>query len=123
STADNVTVDDVVDARLDVTNVSADLGGSASESSTNHITGSLGTLAAGATWTITVTYSVPSATDTSTIGNTATGDSDEMTPTTGSDSVDVTENVVLAVTKEFADNTVTAGDPNSHTFTIKIKNN
>ena len=43
--------------------------------------------------------------DAGTINNTATGDSDEVTPVTGSDSVNVTENVVLAVVKDFADNT------------------
>src|SRR5206468_3941735 len=56
------------------------------------------------------------------VSNTATAFSDENGPTSGSDTVDIVENVVLAVTKTFNSDTVTAGGA-AKSFTINVTNN
>ena len=55
------------------------------------------------------------------VSNTATGDSDEVTPTTGSDTVAIVEDVDLAITKDFTSATVTAGG-GTQTFTLTVQN-
>ena len=122
SDADNVHVTDNVDGRLLVDSVA---GGSfdCAASSGQSVDCSLAHLGAGATKTITVTYQVDSTTDSATgVSNTASAQSDEVSSTTGSDTVDIVENVQLAVTKKFDSATAVAGGA-PHTFTVSVKNN
>ena len=121
STADNISITDVVDASLTVTNVTADSGADCSTSTGNLVTCSLTTLASGATVTVTVTYSMPSDVEPGTISNTANISSDEDS-TTAQDTVDVTEDVTLAATKAFTPDPVAAGTT-GNTFTIEVTNN
>ena len=51
-------------------------------------------LGAGASETVNVTYHVPSTTDSGTVTNTATADSDEVLPVSDSDDLAVTEDVI-----------------------------
>ena len=71
--------------------------------------------------TITVTYDVPATTNAGTITNSATVTSDEDTDS-DSDTVVVVENVVLTITKTFADDSVTAGAAGTHTFELVVTN-
>ncbi len=82
---------------------------------------SLPLLVAGQTATVAVTYDVSDSTDAGTISNTATVDSNESSPTTATDSVDVIEDVVLSATKTFAADTVAAGST-GESFTIVVTN-
>jgi uncharacterized repeat protein (TIGR01451 family) len=69
-----------------------------------------------------VTYHVASTTDSaSNVGNTATAKSDENGPTTGSDTVDIVESVVLSVTKTFTSATAVAGG-SAQTFKVDVTN-
>jgi uncharacterized repeat protein (TIGR01451 family) len=85
---------------------------------------SFGTITSGATVTITVTYTVPSTTDSGDQANTVTATSstfDPITPNTATDHTTVTESVVLHLTKTFTEHNVTAGT-SGHTFTIAVSN-
>src|SRR5207249_1911140 len=76
----------------------------------------------GATRTITVGYHVDTTTDTTlNVSNTATATSDEDSAF-GTDTVDIIEEVELAVTKTFNSDSVTAGGA-SQTFTVDVANN
>ena len=73
---------------------------------------------------ITVTYHVATTTEAASgVGNTASADADDFAgPATGTDSVDILEDVVISVTKSFGiDDPVTAGT-SGHTFTITVTN-
>ena len=82
-------------------------------------------LGAGASETVNVTYHVPSTTDSGTVTNTATADSDEVLPVSDSDDLAVTEDVTITIDKEFGptfavnDDTAVAGT-NGLTFGVKI---
>ena len=84
-------------------------------------------LGAGASETVNVTYHVPSTTDSGTVTNTATADSDEVLPVSDSDDLAVTEDVTITIDKEFGptfavnDDTAVAGT-NGLTFGVKITN-
>ena len=120
SDADNADVTDSVDADLVVSGTTGDLDcGPASQS----LDCTLDHLAAGATASITVTYSVDTTTDSRAgVSNSATAVSDEdTTGDTGTDTVDIVEDVALTETKEFDSSTVTAGG-DSKTFTITVSN-
>ena len=122
SDADNVHLTDTVDSRLIVDsidpsayNCSATVGQS--------VDCSLLHLAAGGTQSITVHYHVATTTDSaSNVSNQATAESDENGPTSGTDTVDIVENVDLSVTKAFDSASVTAGGSNE-TFTVHVTNN
>src|SRR6185436_14138657 len=91
-------------------------------SSGQSISCSLATLAAGATKSITVLYHVAASTNSAAgVSNTASASSDEDGPETGTDTVDIVENVVLSVVKTFNSDTVTAGG-SGQTFTISVTN-
>ena len=119
STAENVQITDVVDAGLTVTGT--DCSGTDATAG-NSVDCTIASLAAGGSVTLTVTFDVPTTTDTSTILNTASVVSDEVvTPVTDTTTVDVTEDVLLAVTKAFTADPVTAGST-GNTFTIQVSN-
>ncbi len=119
SDADDVLVTDTVDAALNVTGVTPALACAASAG--NSVSCSFATIDPGETKTITVTYSVPATTDTQLVDNSATATSDEDSDT-GSDSVQVNEDVQLSIDKAFADDSVTAGGAGTHTFTLVVSN-
>ena len=120
SDADNVIIDDSVPLGLEVAGVTPS---ECSETSPNLVHCEFAHLNPSETKTVTVTYTVPFTTDAGTISNTGSAKSDEVpTPVLDTDSVVVGEPVTLVVDKEFTDATVTAGDPNSHTFTIAVTN-
>ncbi len=120
SDADNVSVTDTVDPALTV--VSVDCDGGTNNTTGNTVDCTFLTLAGGAAASIVVTYDVPASTPVGTISNSATVQSDEAGPVSASDTVDVTENVVLDITKTFADASVTAGAGTSHTFDLVVAN-
>ena len=121
SDADNVHIIDAVDPALTVTGLAAAPAGDCSATIGNTVDSTVAVLTAGAAVTLTVTYDVPSATDASTIPNTARATSDEVGPITGSDDVAITEDVSLAASKTFDATTVVAGST-GHSFTIDIAN-
>ena len=122
SDADNVSVSDTVDNRLEVGTI--DEGDfDCSTSSGQQVDCTLLHLGAGETESITVHYTVDTTTEADpVVGNTTSAESDENGATTGSDDVAIVENVVLDVTKTFADDSVDAGTL-GHTFTITVTNN
>ncbi|MBI3747023.1 MAG: hypothetical protein HY264_10985, partial [Chloroflexi bacterium] len=84
----------------------------------------LGTIVAGGNAGFSISYTVPSTTDSGDQANTATATSstfDPITPNTATDHTSVTESVSLHVTKTFTDLNVTAGT-SGHTFTIAVNN-
>ena len=96
SQADNITLDDLVDGDLIVGTITeGDFDCSASSGQT--IDCSLATLDAGTTRSITVAYHVATTTEAAiAVGNTASADADDFAgPATGSDSVDILEDVDL----------------------------
>ena len=122
STADSVTVVDTVDSALDVTSVSISPIGDCSASSGNSVDCTITSLGAGQTATATVTFDVPPGTDSGVVANTASVDSDELaSPLAPTDTVDITEDVALTVTKVFTPATVAAGT-SGHQFTITATN-
>src|SRR4029077_8149364 len=91
STAHNVVVTDSVDARPVVASESADSGGNCAASSGQSVSCSFATLAAGATATITVHYSVAAGQAATSISNTGSATSTEVTtPATDTKSLTVT---------------------------------
>ena len=81
---------------------------------------SLASLAAGASATVTVAYSVAADVADATVSNTASAASDEDSDS-GSADLTITNDVDLTVTKVFDPATVSAGD-GSHDFTITVTN-
>ena len=121
SDADNVHLTDLVDSRLIIDSIDAGAY-NCTASAGQQVDCSLLHLAAGETQSITVHYHVGSTTNTAaSVGNTATAQSDEDGPTTGSDSVAIVENVVLSVTKTFNSDSATAGGA-GETFTVSVHN-
>ncbi len=120
SDADAVNVLDVVDARLEVTNVApaGDCGASAGQT----VDCTFDLAANGGTNTITVTYKVDASVEADTVSNTADAEDDDGNQAGDTDSVDITEDVDLTLDKEFQDVSVDAGT-NNHTFTIVVTNN
>src|SRR5438552_1205487 len=86
---------------------------------------SLGTIASGATDTVTATYSVPSST-TGPQTNTASASSDVSDPDATNNSAHDTNTTLtsadLSVTKSDGETSVTAGDGATHTYTISVHN-
>lgn len=134
STANNVVITDLVPAALTVTNVTGTLGAQVANPTLNDndIAWSITTLNAGQSVTLTVTYSVGSGIDSQLVNNTATADSDETTPVSDGDDVQVNENVTLTIAKDFSnpgndltgdtpEETVTAGST-GNTFFITVTN-
>ena len=121
SQADNVNVADLVDSRLEVSDVSSSEFTCAPAAQA--IDCDLVALNAGETATITVTYSVDTTTEAdASVDNTADATSDDGGSDSSTDDVAIVENVVLDVTKTFNSATVTAGGADQ-TFTITVKNN
>ncbi len=121
SDADNVLVTDAVDPRLVVSNVSAPAGVDCSASAGQSVSCSKDHLASGGSFTITVTYDVDSTEDSDpSVSNTAHVASDEDAAQ-DTDTVAITEDVELVVTKTFTPDSVVAGSGN-HTFTIEVAN-
>jgi len=78
-------------------------------------------LAAGATWTITVTYSVPASATPTTVTNTAVFTTDEVpSGTSASDTTNVIRKADLEIVKTGTPTTVSSGD--TITYTIIVKN-
>ncbi len=122
SVADNVTISDVVDAILIVSSVSISPAGDCTAGSGNAVSCSVGTLGPGGSVLVRVRYSVPSFVDATTITNTASVASDEVTtPVPASDTVEVVEDVNLVVTKRFLDQPVVAGSGGNR-FQISVQN-
>src|SRR4029079_18879258 len=123
SDADNLSLNDTVDPRLIVDSVSAgDYTCPDGDSNPQTITCSLAHLDANGTKSITVSYHVAAATDSDpSVSNSATAQSDEAGPNSGSDTGAITEDVHLSVTKHFADPSVTAGGAPS-SFTVSVHN-
>src|SRR5207253_1280478 len=123
SDAVGVNLTDPVDGRLHVTGVSESGATQPCAASALQTVDCTFDLANGATKTITVTYSVAANVAPATVSNTATATASGLPiDATGSDTVDITRSVSLAVTKTFTDNSVDAGT-SGHTFTISVKNN
>ena len=121
SDADHVAVTDTVDSRLHVTNVSATAGVDCSASAGQSVSCSKLHLAAGGSFTITVTYEVASTVDAAaSVSNTGSVASDEDSAN-DTDTVAITEDVQLSIDKEFADASVIAGT-SGHTFTLVVSN-
>jgi uncharacterized repeat protein (TIGR01451 family) len=101
--------------------------GSCDETDPADFTCDLGVIAAGGSATVTVTYTVPSTTNSGHQTNTVVVSSPTSDPgpsaNGASDTNAVLEDVRLSVVKTFADATVTAGAPGTHTFTIQVTNN
>ena len=136
STADNVTITDLVPAVLTVSNVTGTAGVEVANPTLddNNISWLLSSLAPNASVTLTVTYSVAAGVDAQLVNNTATADSDEVVPVSDSDDVQIVESVTLVIAKDFSnpandgpptndlpEETVTAGGP-AGTFYIKVTN-
>ena len=121
SDADGVNVTDSVDGRLLLDSTSGDFDCAASSGQSLDCT--LAHLAAGEDATITVTYHVDADEEAdASVSNSATVTSDEPGTDTDSDTVAIVEDVVLDVTKTFADASVEAGT-SGHTFTVEVTNN
>src|SRR5262249_12978570 len=86
----------------------------------------LGTIAAGASATVTVTYTVPASTPAGPQTDTVTVSSDvtdpDTTNNTASDTNTVLTTATLSVTKDDGLSTVVAGDGITHTYTITVSN-
>ena len=122
SDADGVSVTDAVDPRLVVSDVSAPAGVDCSASAGQLVSCSKDHLASGGSFTITVTYDVDSTTDSDpSVSNTAHVASDEDAAQ-DTDTVAITEDVDLEITKTFADDEVTAGAAGTHTFDLVVEN-
>ena len=122
SDADNVTIADTVDPALTVTGASIDASGDCSATSGNAVSCTVASLASGATATLTITYDIAESVDPGTVTNTATVASAETTtPLTGSDTIDIVEDVALNVVKTFGAPAVAAGT-GGHTLTIAVTN-
>ena len=124
SDADNVSLSDPVPAAFSVGSPSADLGGDCSGSVGNSVACTLpASLPVGATWTISVPYSVGPAVPAQTVTNTASVLSDEnLGGLTASDLTAVTPTADLGVTVSDGLATVVAGDGLSHAYTITVTN-
>ena len=124
SDADNLVVDDPVPAAVTAGTPSADLGGDCSSSAGNTIHCSLSTrLAPGATWTLSLPYSVGSSVVAQTVTNTATAASDENPGgVPASDATTVTASADLGVSIDDGVASVTAGDGLTYTYTITVTN-
>jgi uncharacterized repeat protein (TIGR01451 family) len=124
SDADTLFVDDAVPAALSAGNSSADLAGDCSGSAGNTIHCTLpANLAPGATWTITVPYSVGSSVAAQTVSNTASATSDENPAgVVALDATDIVASADLGVSVDDGLASVTAGDGLSHAYLITIGN-
>ncbi len=124
SDADTVSVADVVPAALTAGSPSADLGGDCSGSIGNTIACDLpASLAPGATWTITLPYTVGSDVPAQMVSNTATATSDENPAGVAAlDGTDVTTSADLGVAVSDGLASVVAGDGLGHGYTITVSN-
>src|SRR5439155_567770 len=123
SDAVGVNLTDPVDWRLDVTGVSESAATQPCAASALQTVDCTFDLANGATKTITVTYSVAANVAPATVSNTATAAaSGQPIDATGSDTVDITRSVSLAVPIPYTTLSRSAGT-SGHTFTISVKNN
>ena len=125
SDADNVTVSDIWPAGFDQETVTPSQG-SVTSVGTDSFTANLGTIAAGGSATITVTYTVPSSTQAGNYTNTVSVASDEPDPVTSDDTDSDTNTVVtsadLAITKDDGVTQITAGDGVTYSYTITVTN-
>src|SRR5262249_3299702 len=91
-----------------------------------NFTAALGSIAAGASKSITVTYTVPASTSPGTRTNTATVSSGtydpNLTNNTASDDTTVGISADLSISKSDGVTTVTAGDGLVYTYTITVHN-
>src|SRR5690606_8359795 len=122
SDADNVTVtEDSFPAGFDMGAVSSSQGGCAA------FPCDLGTIAAGASATIWVDYTVPADTQAGTQTNTVSVTSDEPDPNdednTDDDTNDVLTESDLSISKDDGVSEVTAGDGVTYTYEIVVTNN
>ncbi len=124
SDADNMVVVDVVPAAMTVGVPSAELAGDCTGSFGNMIRCTLpASLAVGATWTITVPYTVGAGAVPGAVTNTATTTSDENpSGDDGSDRTDIVGSANLAVSVTDGLATVVAGDGLTHAYTITVAN-
>ncbi len=124
SDADSVALDDVVPAALTVGTPSADLGGDCTGSLGNTIACALpASLAVGATWTVTVPYTVGPGATPGTVTNTARATSAENPGgITGSDATAIVGSGDLAVSVSDGLASVVAGDGLTHAYTIIVTN-
>lgn len=122
STATNVQFTDTLPAGVTVTNVTSSQGSVSNDNGV--VSGNLGTLAADATATVTITVGVNSTT-TGSLTNTASvsADETELITTNNQDSVTttVTQNVDLQIEK--VDNTTTVTNGSDLTYTLTVTNN
>ncbi len=116
-----VHVTDTVDGRLHVESVTPPAAGDCAASSGQSVDCTF-ELAAGATKTITVTYSVASSVAPATVSNQADALDAEGNSAQDTDTVDVVRSVDLDLVKHFDDDAVDAGT-SGHTFTLKVTNN
>ena len=122
SDADNVAINDLVDPALTLTGVSISPVGDCSASAGQTVDCIAATLVAGGSVTVEVTYDVDSDIDPTTLTNTASTTSDEVTtPVVGTADVDVVEDVSLVVVKQFTADPVVAGST-GNSFTIAVAN-
>ena len=121
SRGDNLAIVDNVPNDLIVTGVSGSAGLDCSGSGGQLISCTEGFIASGEQQSVTVDYRVDTNTDAEAVLNTATASTDE-TSTPASDTVQVVEDVRLAITKHFDSSSVTAGG-SSQTFTVQVTNN
>lgn len=122
SDADNVLITDTVDPTLIVTSAAISPAGDCSATTGNAVSCTAGTLAPGATTTVTVIYDVAESVDPTVVANTAAVTSDEVTaPVEGSASVTIVEDVELTAVKSFSAPSVNAGT-GGHTFSIAVTN-
>jgi uncharacterized repeat protein (TIGR01451 family) len=124
SDADSVVLDDVVPAAFTVGTPSADVGGDCTGSAGNTVGCTLpASLGVGATWTVTIPYTVGPAAAPGTVTNTATATSAENPlGVAGSDVTDVVGSVDLAVGVSDGLASVVAGDGLTHGYTITVSN-
>ncbi len=124
SDADSVVVDDVVPGAMTAAAPAADLGGDCTASLGNTIHCTLpASLAVGATWTITIPYTVGPAATPGIVTNGATAASAENPlGVTGSDVTEVIGSADLAVSVSDGLASVVAGDGLTHGYTITVSN-
>ncbi len=120
SSADDVVLDDTIPSPFVAGTPTSNLPSNCSGSSGNVIDCELdASLAAGATWTITVAYTVPASATPTSVHNTATFTTEEHPGgTTASDDTAVVRHADLGITKTASQSIVFSGDEITYTITV-----
>ena len=118
SDADNVTIVD--NAPAGIVFDTEDSAGCLSTTVGGNLSCTFAHLGAGASETVNVTYHVPSTTDSGTVTNTATADSDQVLPVSDSDDLAIVRRADLGITKSDTPDPVVSGG--TITYTIVVTN-